>query len=145
MLAMTCPHCRRSLTLDEAARGQPAACPYCQGEFRAPLYDHEPAIAGEAGETAGATTGDSLARAATIFAALGALAAWSIVLSRFAGRPLVLPTGLLLGSLILPVIPIGLSWYCTRRTSRPGFVYASRILGYLWLLGHLYLVMNGLH
>ena len=141
MLTMTCPHCRRSLTLDEAARGQLASCPYCQGEFRAPLYDHETAIAGEA--AGAATVGDSLARAATIFAALGALAVWGVVLSRFLGRPVVLPTGLLLGTLILPVIAIGLSWYCNRRTSRPGFIYASRILGYVWLLGQLYLVTSG--
>jgi uncharacterized protein YbaR (Trm112 family) len=143
MLVMTCPQCRRSLILDEATRGQLTSCPYCQTDFRAPLYDHEPAVAVESA-AAGATSGDSLARAATIFAALGVLAVGGIIASKFLGHQLPVSHGALLGTLVLPVIPIGLSWYCTRRVSRPGFVYASRILGYVWLLGHLYLVTNGL-
>jgi len=141
MLAMTCPQCRRSLTLDEESRGQLASCPYCQGNFRAPLYDNEPAAAVESAVT-GATNADFLARAATIFAALGVLAVGGLFISLFLGRPIPVPHKVLLGTLFLPAIPIGLSWICNRRASRPGFVYASRILGYLWLLGHLYLAMN---
>ncbi len=141
MLAMTCPQCHRSLMLEEESRGQITSCPYCQTEFRAPLYDNEPAVTAK---SAGSTAADTLARVATVFAALGAVAIGSLVVSKFLGHPIPVSRSLLLGTLALPAIPIGLSWYSNRRTSGPGFVYASRILGYLWLLGHVYLAMNGL-
>ena len=33
----------------------------------------------------------------------------------------------------LPVIVIGLSWFCARRAGRTAWVYAARVLGNLWL------------
>ena len=139
MLEFDCPHCGRHLEFDESRRGRPARCPHCQEPFRAPLYDAAPAI--PAGRTSGGRS-DALLVGATGFAAVGLLLALPVVIMYRAGSDMQLPVpwGLLMATLPLPLAPIGVSWYAAGKTERQPLVWGSRIIGYLWLAAHMYLV-----
>lgn len=142
MLEFDCPHCDRHLEFDESRRGRPARCPHCEGTFRAPLYDGEPAI--PAGNAGGGRS-DALLVGATGFALLGLLLILPVVIMyRAADMQLPVPWGLLLATLPLPLVPIGVSWYAVRKTDRQLLVWGSRIIGYLWLAAHMYLVFTPL-
>jgi len=145
MLEFDCPHCDRHLEFDESRRGRPARCPHCEGTFRAPLYDGEPAIpAIPAGRGSGGR-GDALLVGATGFALLGLLLILPVVAIYRAGdSQLPVPWGLLLATLPLPLVPIGVSWYAVGKTERQLLVWGSRIIGYLWLAAHMYLVFTPL-
>ena len=142
MLEFDCPHCDRHLEFDESRRGRPARCPHCEGTFRAPLYDGEPAIPAGA---AGGGRSDALLVGATGFALLGLLLILPVaVIYRAGDSQLPVPWGLLLATLPLPLLPIGVSWYAVRKTERQLLVWGTRIIGYLWLAAHAYLVFTPL-
>ncbi len=126
-----CPHCRQIVQLDEDRRGRPVRCPSCQAGFRAPLQDLEEGLA----PAPGATRADQLLLASAVLSGIGLLLTLVAIAMHHSSGVLPVPSELIISLLLLPVLPIALSWWANRKSERMWLVVVTRMLAYLWLVG----------
>lgn len=145
MLEMTCPHCNRSVELDDDRRGRPARCPMCGGAFRAPLADNEPAVGAR---PKGGTVADVAVIVAAVVAVAGTLLTAAGILVRTTGGTLPVSRTVLMVCLALPFAVIVVSWLvvlpCCAGAKAENMlaVLVARFAGYLWLLGLAVLILK---
>jgi hypothetical protein len=131
MLQITCPYCEKDIELPDERRGQPARCPLCEGMFRAPLADHEPATGVR---RRGGAWADAVVIAGAAIAVVGMLATAGLVLLQVQGGSMPVSTGVLRALVFVPITIIAASWALRNRIENVLFFHAARFAGYLWIL-----------